>query len=203
MTFELSIVAVLVVGIPLGIAISLRRIVRTMMSSPDAMEDSSVSEELIEDLLDEYKAFLHSVGFRYSKAYTFHGSKIGVWIQINPDPPLRFFILSKPRLGEWVHEFATDFSDETSLTTTTTRSAFIFPRPFGSFLQSFPSSSFESLWSLHLRGEEYVVSELSISVNESQLSFLESFKQGIVRELNYVVSLPLWWVRGVYWYAVK
>jgi hypothetical protein len=175
-----------------------------MLSSPDAQEDAASSVKLIRQLPEQYRALLDSKAFRFTQAYSFHNSKFGLWLQISPHPPMRSFSLAKTQGGgPMVCEFSTAFSDDVTLCTTTTRSAFVFPRPFGSFLQSFPSYSPEELWSAHLRGEEHLLSVLGISVMECRLPFLEAFKRGVIRNMSYVASLPLWAVRGVYWYSVK
>src|SRR3982751_5562169 len=97
----------------------------------------------------------------------------------------------------------TSFSDDISLTTTRTRSAFMFPRPFGSFIQSFPGNSIEQLWDAHSRGESFVTSQLSIPITERRLSCLDELNRDIVRQLKHVTSLPLWPIRGIYWFLLK
>jgi len=149
-----------------------------------------------------FRALLDSEGFRFTKAYAFHASRFGIWIRISPDPPLRLFYLSKQAAGT-VCEFITLLCDEASLTTTTTRAAFVFPRPFGSFLQSFPKTKPADLWQAHLQGEKYLTSALGIRAEECQLAFLDGFKRDVVRRLSYVTSLRLWCLRGIYWYLVK
>ena len=79
----------------------------------------------------------------------------------------------------------------------------MFPRPYGSFLQSFPSASIQQLWDAHRRGEEFLVSQLSVRVAEQRLTFPESFTQEAVRQLSAIRALPFWPVRGVYWFLVK
>ena len=175
-----------------------------MLSSPDAHEDAASSTELIKQVPAPYKALLESEAFRFTKAYSFHGANLGVWLQISPDPPLRLFSLSKLQGGgPVVCQFITAFSDDVTLTTTTTRSAFVFPLPYGTFQQSFPSHSPESLWRAHLRGEGHILSTLGVSVTECRLPFLDAFKQDVIRRMEHVVSRPFWVVRGVYWYSIK
>jgi hypothetical protein len=204
MPFELIMLCAFVLVIPMSIAASIRLRVRSMLCSPDVQEDTASPAELIGRLPEPYRVLLQSEAFRFTKAYSFHGTRIGLWLQINPDPPLRFFCLLKPLDGRpLVYEFITAFCDDVSLTTTTTRSAFLFPRPFGSFLQSFPSYSPEALWRAHSRGEEHMVSTLGISTRECRLPFLEAFKQHNIRDMSHVASLPFWVIRSVYWFFVK
>jgi hypothetical protein len=184
----------------IGIALTMRYTVRKMISSPEAREEPNSVAEITASLPDGFRALLDSEGFRFTKAYSFHVSRFGIWIRISPDPPLRFFYLS--RQGT-VCEFITTFSDEISLTTTTTRAAFVFPRPFGSFLQSFPKAKPHDLWRAHLQGEDYLTSKLEVRVEECQLPFLDGFKRDVIRKLSYVTSRRWWFVRGVYWYLIK
>lgn len=204
MTLELIILCLCVVGIPVNIAVSLRRSVRLMLCSPDAQEDVDSSVDFVGMLPESYRTLLESEAFRFTKAYSFHNTRFGLWVQISPDPPLRFFSLLKPQGGgPIVYEFVTALSDDCSLTTTTTRSAFLFPPPFGSFVQSFPSCTSELLWKEHSRGEEHLVDSLDISEMECRLPFLDFFRRNVIRRMSHATSFPLWAVRGVYWYLIK
>ena len=177
-------------------------IVRKMLSSPEPVENAACAEEVIAALPANFREFLNSEGFRFNKAYTFHASRLGVWIRISPDAPLRTFYLNKHATGI-VCEFTTAFSDDMSLTTTVTRSAFLFPLRYGTFMQSFPNAKPEELWRTHLRGEDYLTSQLGVRVEECRLPFLEGFRRGVIAKLTYVTSHRLWFVRGIYWYLLK
>jgi hypothetical protein len=185
-----------------GIALSLRRSVRIMQSSPEAHENPAVAAMLVASVPHDLQLLLDAEGFRFSKAYSFHSLTFGIWIRISPDPPLRIFCVLKPPAGT-IYEFETQFSDDVSLTTSTGRSAFFFPLPFGIFVQCFPSGTPDNLWKAHQQAEEYITSTLAIPLRECRLPFLETFRQQQIRKLSYVTSLRLWVVRGIYWYLVK
>lgn len=195
-------VAIIFLWVLVVIALTVRHSVRKMISLPDAREEPTAAAEITASLPDSFQSLLDSEGFRFTKAYSFHASRFGLWIRISPDPPLRLFCLSRQAAGI-VYEFVTLFSDETSLTTTTTRMAFVFPRPFGSFLQSFPKAKAADLWRMHRQGEEHLILNFGICPKPCQLPFLDGFKRGVIRDLSYVASLRLWFVRGIYWYSVK
>lgn len=202
------VLALIILGVlatfALAIAIPLHGSVHRVMRSPDTYEDAGSAAELIGRLPEAYRETLESKAFRFTKAYAFHDVRFGVWLQISPDPPMRVFHLVKPVGGGSVsYEFITVFSDDASLRTTTSSAAFLFPAPFGAFAQSFPSHSADALWRDHLRGEEHMLSALSIPVRECRLSFLEAFKRSNVRIVSHVTSIPFWVVRGVYWYSIK
>jgi hypothetical protein len=185
-----------------AIALMVRHSVRKMISSPEAREEPAAAAEITASLPDSFQSLLDSEGFRFTKAYSFHASKFGIWMRISPEPPVRLFYLSRQAAGI-VCEFVTLFSEEASLTTTTTRAAFVFPRPFGSFLQSFPKAKAADLWRAHRQGEEHLISNFGICAKAYQLPLLDGFKRDIIRNLSYVTSLRMWVVRGIYWYSVK
>lgn len=202
MTSDIAIVLALALAVPAGIAATIRHSVRRMLSSPAAKEEPAAAPAILASVPEHFRAFLDLEGFRFTKAYSFHNTKFGIWTRISAEPPLRLF-WAFSLLGRTGGEFTTAFSDEISLTTTTTREAFLFPRPFGKFVQSFPKASPEVLWQAHLEGEKYLRSKLSIETHECRLPFLDRFQRGMVQELSYVTSIRLWFLRGVYWYIAN
>ena len=191
------------VGICLiGIGFSVYRMVNKMIASPTVVQRSELAPEITAAVDPKVAAFIAAKGFRFANAYQFHTIRLGHWEQAANCPPLRrLSVLLSPAGTNY--EFITEFSDDHSLTTTKTRAAFMFPRPFGSFLQSFPSASIEQLWDLHLRGEEHIVSDLSIPVKECRVTYLDGFAPAVLRQMRCIKSFPLWPVRGVYWFLVK
>jgi hypothetical protein len=197
-----------VLWMSVGISLTMRRSAYKMLSSPTAEEAPAAAAEIIASVPDDFRALADAEGFRFTKAYSFHASRFGIWISTSAQPPLRVFNVIRQagdtRKGEaTICEFITAFSDEISLTTTTTRAAFVYPRPYGSFLQSFPTATPENLWRAHLAGEDYLTSQLSITTEECRLPFLEAFQRGIVRGLLHVTSIRLWFLRAIYWFLIK
>jgi hypothetical protein len=166
-----------------GIALSVYRTLGKMVASPDAHERPELAAEIIAAAAPDVTAFLAAHGFRSANAYQFHSIRVGHWVLASNSPPLRRLSVALSRAGT-NYEFITKFSDDHSLTTTKTRAAFMLPRPFGSFLQSFPSASIENLCGLHLRGEQHLITNLSIPVRESRVPYLEAFGPGILRQMR-------------------
>jgi len=129
-----------------------------MSGLPGAQERPELAGEIQAAVAPDVTAFLAAKGFRFANAYQFHSIRFGHWVQAGNLPPLRRLPVAQSLTGT-NYEFITKFSDEDSLTTTKTTAAFMFPRPFGSFLQSFPNASIEKLWDLHLRGEQYLITD--------------------------------------------
>jgi hypothetical protein len=184
------------------IAFTIHRSVRAMAESPEPQSKPDWADRIKAAVPPDIASFLATKGFSFTEAYGFHQVWFGIWTQKGGASPSRRFCLSRTPNGG-TEEFVTDFSDDASLTTTKTRSAFVFPRVFGGFMQSFPRASIDELWDAHQRGEQYLVSEVSIPVRACRLPYLERLKQGIVQQTAYIRSLSLWPLRGIYWYLVK
>ena len=185
-----------------AISFSFHHSVRAMLSDPDAQENPDAAPSLLARVPHDFQVLLDAEGFRFTRAYSFHTTTFGVWIRASADPPLRYFVVLKS-VGSIHYEFLTFFSDDASLSTTTTRSAFVFPQIFGSFTQSFPRATPDRLWQAHRKGEDHITSAVGVTVLECRLPLVDVLKLGAIRQLSYVTSLRLWFVRGIYWYLIK
>jgi hypothetical protein len=197
----ITVAVILAIGVA-TIPISLYASVGKITASPAINERNDLAPEIAAALPPDLAAFLDTIGFKFTGAYSFHASRIGIWQQQGAAAPRRLFSFSLTGATR-VTEFITEFSDDDSLTTTMTRAAFVFPRRYGSFIQSFPRASIQELFDLHGRGEEHLTSDLSIKVKECALSFVEGFPAGILRQMACVKAIPCWPIRGIYWFLVK
>lgn len=185
-----------------SIAIGTYASVTTMLASPNLNPAPELEPEIRSALPVAFQAFLQSNGFEFEAVYRFNSLTLGVWCKNETSLPLRRFYISKV-MTKSACEFVTQFSDDVSLTTTRTNSAFMFPRPYGAFIHSFPGAACETLWRHHLEGEGYLMTRCSVSVRECGQPMPEGFRLGLVKMLTYVTRLPLWPARGVYWFLVK
>jgi hypothetical protein len=199
---QLAIIILIFLLILLGtIACATYAMVNKMAASPSFQPVPELASFFIDGLAPETAEFLRANGFRFHQAYQMHALRIGLWTR--PDQaPLRSFSLSRI-MSNSVSEFITEFSEDASLTTTTTRAAFMFPRGRGGFMQSFPRASIERLWQTHQKGEDFLLSSRSIPVSACRFTFEERVTSGIIKQLARVKSLPLWPLRGIYWFLVK
>jgi hypothetical protein len=88
--------------------------------------------ENIEGLAISYQIFLKKHEFKFIGSFRYEKVRLAIWKQNISDEPQRFFILTQ----ESIPEFATQFNEETSLTSCGHNFAFMYPRPQGSFIQS-------------------------------------------------------------------
>jgi hypothetical protein len=187
---------------PIGIALGTYRSVKKMSAGPTIYRRPDLAPGIIAAMQPETATFLQAAGFSFAEAYAFHTLHIGVWTRPSGHPPLQSFSILRAPMS-WTLEFMTEFSDNASLTTSTSRSAFMFPRGFGGFMQSFPKASISELWDAHQKGEEHLRSLLKLPISECRLTFEERVSRALVRQLTHVRSLPLWPIRGIYWFSLK
>ena len=186
----------------LSIPISMYISVNKMAQSPAIVQRDDLAPEVVVALPPDVAAFLDVLGFKFSAAYKFHACHIGIWEQQGTAAPRRLFSFSRTGLSRTT-EFITEFSDDYSLTTTMTKAAFVFPRSYGSFMQSFPKYSIQQLWDQHGHGEQFITSDLAVPVKQCTLSFADGFHIGVLRQMACIRSVPLWPIRGIYWFFLK
>jgi hypothetical protein len=174
----------------------------SMARSPEPVLRPELATKINASVPADTALLLQNNGFNFVAAYGFHLVWFGIWTQKEGRSPIRYYCFAGTTNSR-AEEFITVFSDDASLTTTRTRSAFVFPRPFGAFMQAFPKAPISQLWDSHQRGEQYLVSEVAIPVKDCRLSYVERLKQGVVTQTAHIRSLPLWPLRGVYWFFIK
>jgi hypothetical protein len=175
--------------------------VRRMQASPQIIPAPELSSEIASTLPKDVADFLVAHSFRSAEFYRFHQIKLGIWSPAGGPPLQRLFYTKTPVASTF--EFVAVFSDNVSLTTSRSRSAFMFPRSAGEFLQSFPNTSINQLWENHVQGTEFLIANSFAPVKECRLPFPERFRRGTVKQLSYVRSLSFWPLRGVYWFLIK
>lgn len=191
-----------VLAAPVAIALATYFSVRKMSAGPRLQPQSNLAPALLNELNPETTEFLNTHDFRFVAAYGFHSVKMGIWGRADGQLPLQNFFFSRTPTNT-TSEFVTEFSDDVSLTTTKSRAAFMFPRGYGGFIQSFPTASIWELWDAHLKGEAHLRSTLKFAISECKLPYEERISRGIVKQLAYVRSLSFWPIRGIYWFTIK
>ena len=189
-------------AIPVAIAFATYYGVKKMAARPSLEARADLAAGLIGALPADKTSFLNANGFRFAEAYAFHLVRIGIWTRTSDQMPTQSFSYSRTATNS-TYEFITEFSDDVSLTTTMSRAAFMFPRGFGGFLQSFPKASIVELWDAHLKGEAHVRSTLSLPISQCKLPYEERVSRGMTKQLAYVRSLSFWPIRGIYWFTIK
>ena len=188
--------------VPIVIALLTLLSVRLMSARPELLPAPELAEALRAAVSPVMRQVLQRNGFEFAEAYKFHNVELGVWLKRDANVPVRRFSFLRTN-DTSTFELITEFSDNTSLTTSKSRSAFFLPRPYGGFVQSFPSKGHEELLSLHGEGERYLVEQRGVEIIPFRLTFLERFRTGAARQFALIRSTPLWPIRGIYWFLLK
>jgi len=176
--------------------------VKKMALLPDLHHAPELAAALTAVLPPQLQQLLQDKGFEFTEAYTVHNVMLGVWCEQAAGGPARRFRFLRTAT-ERAFEFVTAFSDHASLTTSMSRTAFLFPPRHGDFLQAFPRKSFEEVLKLHAEGEEYLMTQCRVAVSPCKLTYAEAFRNAGMKELALIRSLSVWPIRGIYWYLVK
>jgi len=102
-----------------------------------------------------------------------------------------------------VPEFVTGFAQDISLVTANSRDAQMLPQKEGSYKQTFSDECLDDLWDRHIVGEDYLIDQGGAQLVQIEGSFEDHFLKGVREERRYVRSIPLWFLRGPYWYFVR
>jgi hypothetical protein len=175
--------------------------VQQMQKGKERIERTSHNDRrVLENLSESYRFFLEKNKFVFYGSFKYKNVNLAFWEQNAPDESQRFFIL----LQQFMPEFVTQFNEEVGLTTSGHASAFMYPRPYGAFLQSKKTKNIDRLWQYHKEGEEFLVEECSIEVTQSLTVKIEDrISQWMVKQGTYISRIPFFWIRAPYWFYIK
>jgi hypothetical protein len=176
--------------------------VKRMTNLPELREVNDGADTFSAHIPAAIRKFLESNDFEFSQAYKFHNVRVGIWRSRRTNGFERCLSVMTT-VASSSYELISIFSDTGSLTTTKSRSAFFFPRPYGSFMQAFPNRAAQELLAAHVEGENYLINERLIDIQPRQNSFTENFRLGALRQFALIRSLSFWPFRGIYWFLLK
>ena len=110
-----------------------------------------------------------------------------------------YYIVQHKKLSDLV----TMFDNGISLTTGSSSDGQFFPLPDEKYMQSFSKLRFDALWDHHVAMENYLIDEGGAELVVQELEFQESILKALDHQMEYVRSLPLWPLRGFWWYTVR
>jgi len=129
---------------------------------------------------------------------------ISTWRQSDrPTFFCQYVIRSGDRAVKRAYDLVTEFAFDISLTTADTRDGFSFPRPPGSYLQSFSNMGFDDRWYEHIEMENYLIDNGHAQLVQHDKPFEKCIVDAIRKQMNYVRSLTLWPLRAAYWYFIR
>lgn len=100
-------------------------------------------------------------------------------------------------------DFVTMFDNEIMLTTNDKSDSQMLPTAPGHYLQSFSSASIDKQWDRHLQAENYLMDAGDAVLVQNDRPFEDCFVNTIRKQVAFVCSLPLWSLRGTYWFYIR
>lgn len=157
-----------------------------------------------------HQNFLELNEFDFHDSFQYKNTELGAWAKSSISTLTRFYMLMTSSMSEELkgidrsHEqklfqFVTLFSNDVSLTTIPSSSAFIFPRPPGAFLQSKKTDSIDDLWQYHLEGEIFLLNEYGIESSIITNDMEYRLNEEIQTQGRYIRQIPFFWLKAPYW----
>ncbi len=191
--------AIVVVVPPIVLYLETKRILAETQSPLIRLPDL----ELHTQSLPPEVEFLQHQGFQYAGRYKYGLIELTNWRQdLAQGAPLREISIMRVR-HRTIYDFVSIIDSDHSLTTTTGNSAFVQPRPPGSFLQSTNKKDLRVVWEQHTEAERFIISKYSLTVGIVSKDFIERVNEGIKKQAQYLFSVRFWPLKAPYWYYIK
>jgi hypothetical protein len=157
-----------------------------------------------------HQDFLTLNKFDFYDSFRYRNIQLGVWRQNNTLEIERHYTLMTSSMSAGIKgvdrahnpkvlEFVTLFSNDISLTTTVSSSAFLFPHPPGSFLQSKKTDSVEDLWQYHLEGENFLINEHGVKPSTITDDMEHLLNEELQTRGKYIRKIPFFLLKAPYW----
>jgi len=161
-----------------------------------------------EDFPEKYETACELEGWAVNQGFEFCGG-----FRLDTGTPIFVAAWQKPGQSEYLLEYqaphlthydrVTIFAEDHALTTASTKDAQFLPQPIGSFVQSFPGLELDELMERHEGGRKYLRGEYGLMPVFIDAKIDELVNQAILRQMQYVRSIPFWAFRGPWWYFVN
>jgi len=101
------------------------------------------------------------------------------------------------------YDLVTEFAGGVSLTTGSTRSGGMYPRPPGDYGQNFTGLSLDELWGRHIEAENFLIDTGGADLVWMEVVFEESLVGALRKQMEYVRTIPLWPLRATGWFFLR
>lgn len=189
----------------IAINYTLYRSVKLLRSSEKSIEKvSEINNEEFNKSLDKLTKWGELSSFSHEALFLFHGVMLGTpllcasWINIQEKTRMLLYISGNVKNID----FVTKYSDFCNLTTASTVDAMMLPFPPSDYVQSFTKIGIYAQYYKHLEARELLEKKRNI-VPILPSNLLSELSKSSKRQANYIMSLPFWYLRGVYWYFIR
>ena len=170
------------------------------MSHPEGLIKSRDDEG--QSLNDSFHHWVREQGFQPDSHFDFYGIlgsdkplEVSAWLS-----PERDILLLLYRFGnkQWL-DMASSFDDHYGLVSSNFHDALILPQPPNVMLQVFVDMEPDALYQEHLKSRDYLIERFGINPDKVDVPVTQLVATAIKRQMHYIRSLPLWFLRGAGW----
>ncbi len=154
---------------------------------------------------DEFSSWVEENGFQFDSLFLSN--------MVNVPEPIQCAAWWSERDATWALlyvaakkkniDFVTLYSDDIGITTASSKDAVLLPQPEKSLTQAFTGLSYKGLYAKHLKARKQVERYESVVLQEERRDLMEELKHALKAHARFLMSLPLWEYRGVYWFFVR
>jgi hypothetical protein len=130
-------------------------------------------------------------------------ARISTWQRTDRPTFLCQYVISAKNAANTACDLVTLFASDVGLTTCSSGNGQLYPRPAGSYSQSFSNIPLDEQWFRHVEMENFLMDAGGAQLVQLDGSFEDEFVSAIKKQVGYVRSLCLWPLRGPYWFFVR
>lgn len=164
----------------------------------------SLFGDRVPESFTEFSQWCIANGFVHESDFLFHGV-------INA-PPLQCTAWWSEREKTWAMLYAskdlsnTDFvsllTNNTGLTTSSSADAMLLPQTPNTYQQAFTRVTMQQQFGLHKQALELLLENTAASLPDQAFDLEQSIILSLQKQMQYIRSLPLWYLRGPYWFFI-
>jgi hypothetical protein len=191
--------------INLQVVASIRR-----MESPESHVDVIENGDAVLREGSEYASrarWAEANGFEPDMMIDFYGGggsgriTMGIWK--NRDKRIYFCSYDIVVKDKIAYEFSSELNKDSDLSTSNIKDSMLFPDSPGSYKQAFDRLDLDALFIKHENATTHLQQHRNLSVVERAEPMNELMLESFHRLVTHVKSLPLWQLRGAYWFFIR
>lgn len=178
-----------------------------LLSRPDKLlvgvdyinDEAFLSEER------QFSAWCLSNNFMHEKRFLFYGIlngspiKCSAWWSSTTSTWALIYVTPTGRNVD----FVTTYKNRVGVTTASSKDSLTLPSAPKSYLQAFTNIGNNELYALHKHAVSGVEAALHLSEVAGKLELFDQIEQSVLRQVDYIRTIPFWYLRGAYWYFIS
>jgi hypothetical protein len=172
-----------------------------LMSKPEKhlRRDDAVAKRIAIRIDAPTRAWIQENGYEFMAAYHFMQTQLAAWRKRGGVTDLVIYA-TQTKLA---YDLVTYLRDDNSLTTSIGGEIGMFPLAKGAYKEGLDLHTLADLDTAHQGSLEILASRRGLRPSAAAPDFEENLLRSVHEQMDHVKSLPLWPLRGVYWFFVN